>query len=163
MESQIEPAPLDAALALQQATQAHQTLADRAKAPAWYNLTLGLLMGALTAAMAGPTWLLLTVEVLFLACIPLMVRAYRRKTGMWISGYRAGRTRVVALTMAAATLVIMCTGIWLKIERGLWQAPLFGAPLVTALVTAAGYIWQAAFRADLADQARLPAQSGDRS
>jgi hypothetical protein len=163
MESQINPAPLDARLALQEATRAHETLAERAKAPVWYNAALGLMMGALTAAMAGPTWLLLTVEVLFLACVPLMVRAYRRKTGLWISGYRAGRTRVVALSMAAATLAIMCTGVWLKIERGIWQAPLFGAPVVTALVTAAGYVWQAAFRADLADQARLPADLGDRS
>jgi len=163
MESQLNPAPVDARIALQAATQSHEALAERARAPVWYNPALGLMMGGLTGAMAGPTWLLLMTEVLFMAGVAVLVTAYRRKTGMWINGYRAGRTRLVAVSMAAATLVIMCVGVWLKVERGLWQAPLVGAPIVAVLVTVAGYVWQAAYRADLADQARLPRRPGDRA
>jgi hypothetical protein len=159
MESQMNPAPLEARLALQEAARAHETLARRARPPVWYNAALGLLIGALTAAMAGPTWLLIAAEALFCVGLVLLITAYRRKTGLWINGYRAGRTRVVAVSLAVATAALMLAGVWLKREHGLWQAPLVCAPIVAALVTVAGYVWQAAFRADLADQAR----TGDRS
>ena len=155
METQ---APLDPRLALDEAARAHAALALRARAPGWYHAVLGLMIGALLASMAGPTWLMLATDALFCLGLVLMIAAYRRHTGMWINGYRAGRTRVVAFATAFLAAGIMLACVWAKTERGLWLSPLIGAPVVAALVTAAGYIWERAYRADLADEAR----AGDR-
>lgn len=130
---------------------ANADLARRAKAPLWYHPALGLLVGALIAVQGQPTSILLAFYAAYIAGLALLVRAYKRHTGLWVSGYRAGRTRWVALGLATLTMIGGVIAVWLLRERGLTAAPLIFGAIVAVIVTVGGFVWEAAFRADLRD------------
>src|SRR5580700_2631095 len=136
-------------LALEQAAVARAALADRARAPRWYHPALGLLVGGLVAAQAAPTAVSLAFLSIFCVGLVFLTQAYQRHTGMWISGMRKGRTRWVALATAALTLILMLVSIFLQHGRGIGWAPLAAGVIAAVLVTAAGFVWEAAYRADL--------------
>lgn len=141
----------DALRMLAEVEAANADLAKRAKAPLWYHPALGLLIGALIAVQGQPTPILLAFYAAYIAGLALLVRAYKRHTGLWISGYRAGRTRWVALGLAALTTIGGVIAVWLLRERGLTSAPLVFGAIVAVIVTIGGFVWEAAFRADLRD------------
>lgn len=141
----------DALRMLAEVEAANADLAKRAKAPLWYHPALGLLIGALIAVQGQPTPILLAFYAAYIAGLALLVRAYKRHTGLWISGYRAGRTRWVALGLAALTTIGGVIAVWLLRERGLTSAPLVFGAIVAVIVTIGGVVWEAAFRADLRD------------
>lgn len=145
----------DALRMLAEIRAANTTMAERAKAPAWYHPALGLLMGGLVAVQGQPAPLMIAYYGVMVVGLALLVRAYRRHTGMWVNGYRAGRTRWVAIGLAAITIVANLISIWLVRERGLTLAPLVFGGLVAVIVTIGGFVWQAAFRADLRDGGAL--------
>jgi hypothetical protein len=69
--------------------------------------------------------------------------------GMFINGYRAGRTRVLTLGLLVFALGLMALGAWLKFSYGLWPAPL-GFGLLTAIVSYfASVLWQRIYRREL--------------
>ncbi len=150
MESDLTPRAADAALALQKAANARAAVALRARAPIWYHPALGLLTAGIPISLTvsplaeGVCGLVFALGVLFL------VRAHRKHTGMWIPGYRAGRTRTVAIGMAVITVLVMLASLYLTDERGVRWAAAAGAAIVSAVVTAAGFLWEAAYAADLA-------------
>jgi branched-subunit amino acid transport protein len=128
---------------------ANRQMAERAKAPGWYHWALGALMGGLAAILDAPVTWMLAYYVVFGVGIALLVRAYRKHTGMWIPGYRAGRTRWVAFSGAALIAAIMLGSVWVRRELGFEGAGIVAGVLVAALVTAKGYIWEKAYRRDL--------------
>ncbi len=134
------------ALAAVRATR--EEAARRAMAPWWYHVSLGLLLGALSAAMAGPIELLIAVEIGVLVSITLLVRAYRRHTGFWIPGYRAGRTRWVAISSAVIGGGAMLAGVWFQ-RHGVAWAPIAAGLFLAPFMTLRGYAWEAAYRRDL--------------
>lgn len=139
----------DALRMMAEVEAANADLAERAKAPTWYHPALGLLMGGLVAMQGQSIPLLIGYYVVFVAGLLLLVRAYKRHTGMWINGYRAGRTRWVAIGLAALTTLSMLIAVWLQRERGLAVAPLVFGGLVAVIVTIGGFVWEAAFRSDV--------------
>jgi len=141
----------DALRMLAEVEAANADLAERAKAPTWYHPALGLLIGGLIGAQALPIPLMIAFYVVYVVGLWLLVRAYKRHTGLWINGYRAGRTRWVAIGLAAVASVGGLISIWLMRERGLTLAPLVFGALVAVIVTIGGFVWEAAFRADLRD------------
>lgn len=130
---------------------ANADLAERAKAPAWYHPALGLLIGGLCAVQAASVAVMIGYYVVFLVGMALLIRAYKRHTGMWIGGYRAGRTRLVAVGLAVITTGLMLLSAWLFRERHEAVAPLVFGGLIAVFVTIGGFVWEAAFRADLRD------------
>jgi hypothetical protein len=145
--SPISEAEREEALSAIQA--ANRRMADRAKAPGYYHATLGLLGGGAVAVQEAPwPWRLAYYAVLIVA-MALLVRAYRRKTGLWISGYRAGRTRWVAVGVAAIFVLVAAGAIWLTFQEHVHGACLVAGVLIAGLVTAAGYLWERAYRRDL--------------
>jgi hypothetical protein len=141
----------DAARMLAEVEAAKAELARRAVAPAWYHPALGLLMGGLVAVQAAPLPLVLAYYAIFGVGCWRLVAAYRRRTGMWINGYRPGRTRLVALLLAAVFAAIMLACVYAHRELGLAWAPYAGGAVVAILVTIGGFVWEAAFRRDLRD------------
>lgn len=145
----------DALRMLAEVEAANTDLAERAKAPTWYHPALGVLIGGLIGVQALPIPLVVAFYAVYVAGLWLLVRAYKRHTGMWVSGYRAGRTRWVAVGLAALATLGGLISLWLVHERGLTLAPLVFGALVAVIVTIGGFVWEAAFRADLRDGGSL--------
>jgi hypothetical protein len=145
--SPISEAERTAALAAIEA--ANRQMAERAKAPGWYHWALGGLIGGLCLAQELPMpWPAAFYPLYILGLVRLM-RAYRRHTGMWIPGYRAGRTRWVAFGGAAIIGGVFLGAIWLSRSTGLHGVYAAGAVLMVLITAAVGYIWEAAYRRDL--------------
>lgn len=141
----------DAARMLAEVAAAKAELARRAVAPAWYHPALGLLMGGLVAVQGAPLLLVFGYYAAFGLGCWLLFAAYRLRTGMWINGYRPGRTRLIAVGLAAVFAAVMLACVHARRELGLVWAPYAGGAVVAILVTIGGFVWEAAFRRDLRD------------
>ncbi len=61
-------------------------LADRAVAPWWYDVTLGLLLfGFLSSYAFDSLWVTFPALVVFLLGLGVLVGAYKRITGIWVN------------------------------------------------------------------------------
>jgi len=139
----------DALRMMAEVEAANADLAERARAPVWYHPTLGLLTGGLCAVQAATVPFMFAYYAVFLVGLVLLVRSYVRRNGFWVSGYRAGRTRLVAVGLAVITTGLMLMSAWLFHDRGERLAPFVFGGLVAVAVTIGGFVWEAAFRADL--------------
>lgn len=126
----------DAAEALAAIGDARATLAAASATPPLRHFAFAALMGALVAAPAVP----LPIRFLVLAGaavgIALIVRWDRRRTGMFINGYRAGATRPLTFALLAVWMVLYALSNWLAIgQHRIWPS------IALALVaTGVGYI-----------------------
>ena len=128
---------------------ANRRMAEQAKAPEWYHWTLGVLIGGLCAAQELPMpWPAAYYPVALIGMVWLM-RAYRRHTGMWIPGYRAGRTRWVAFSAAGIGGLIFIAAIVITRKTSLHGVYLAGGALIAIAGTLRGYAWEKAYRRDL--------------
>jgi drug/metabolite transporter (DMT)-like permease len=119
MES-IPDAPVDTfgdepGAALDAVRRAEAVAADRLTTPWWYHPALGALSAVLVLAYGSDRpWALPVGLVVFFAGVAALVSGYRRLTGMWISGLRAGRaTRyayALAVLLGACLLLAFVTG-----------------------------------------------------
>jgi hypothetical protein len=135
------------ALAAMRASQAR--LAAAADCPPARHLAFGAVMGGLVATPALPTFYTLVAEAVLLVCIALIVRWDRRRTGMFINGYRSGKTRPITFTMLAVFMVLYLASVWLAHDRGIRWAPVPIGVLTAGLAYYASVVWQRAFRREL--------------
>ncbi|MGY1689279.1 hypothetical protein [Geodermatophilus sp. SYSU D01105] len=81
-------------------------LADRVRAPWWYDVTLGLLLfGFLASYAVDSLWVTFPALIVFCAGLGALVAAYRRITGIWVNvtwGAMAAWTAVVLPVLVAA-------------------------------------------------------------
>lgn len=145
----------DTSRMLAEVRAANAELAKRAVAPIWYHPALGLLAGGYVAIQAAPIPAQLVYFAVFLLGLAGLVYAYRRKTGMWISGLRAGRTRWVAAALAVAMVATFGIAAWLERRVGIHGAFLVGGVVIAVITTVQGFVWEAAFRRDLREDAGL--------
>jgi len=69
-------------------------LSERVVQPWWYDALLGLLIaGFISSYSSHNTWVILIALVVFLAGVRALIAVYRRITGLWVNGFRPGRTR----------------------------------------------------------------------
>lgn len=141
----------DALRMLAEVEAANADMAERAKAPVWYHPALGVLMGGLAAIQAAPLPLQYGYFLVAGLGVWLLVKAYVRKTGMWVYGYRAGRTRIVAVVLATLTGAMVAYSGYAFHFKHLTTAPLIAGVLIAIAATIGGFVWEAAFRADLRD------------
>jgi hypothetical protein len=130
--------------------QARAAAADRLTTPWWYHPTLGLLCAAYVPAVSfgAAAWRAVAV-VLFVCAGAALVQAYRRQTGVWVSGFHRGRSRrwaiatslLLGLTVAGGLATAQLT------DRG-WVVWLLSAVAFVG-VNAFGRAYDAALRADL--------------
>lgn len=126
------------ALAAMHASQAR--LARAASCPPERHLAFAALMTAYISAPAAPFALMLGIEALLLACVPLIILWDKRRTGMFINGYRPGRTRPVIAVLLAGMLSLYMLGYVAARMHGLTWVPLALAP-VGAVVGYFGSVW----------------------
>ena len=141
--------------ALEDARTAQAGLAERVNCPPHMRVAFGLIMGALIAAQAAPSSVAIGVTAACLGAVVLMIRAIRRRTGIFVNGYRRGRTRWVALGLLAIVESALAFSLWLKLAHHLVWAPLAAGAAVTVIAIAASFLWQAAYRADLSAEGGL--------
>lgn len=145
----MQPTPIEAAEALAAMQASRARLAAAAECPPQRHLAFAAVMGGLIATPALPTPFPLLAEGVLLLAIALIVRWDRRRTGMFINGYRAGRTRPLTFLLLATMLVLYIAGLWLLRERGLYWAPL-AAGVIGAIV---GYwtsvVWMRVYRDEM--------------
>lgn len=94
----------EALSALDAKRQAEVQMARAASCPPWRHGIFGLLMGGLVASPAFDFPIRMLILILILFSIPLIVHSDRKRMGMFINGYRRGKTRIVAIGILAVEL-----------------------------------------------------------
>lgn len=127
----------DAAQQLAAVAAARSAVAGRLVTPWWYHPILGLLISGYVVGMGfGDTVLRMVTVVLFVAGAALLVRAYKRLTGVWISGLDAGRAGRWANALGALIGVIAVAawliGSYTDVRWPIW--PLAAVALVGTIV-----------------------------
>ena len=111
-----------------------------------YHSGFGVMLGALVYQQGMPIGTgRAAVLVAMIALGAILYRWKRSATGRWINGYRAGRTRLVGLAIAAVTLTLMVLSPPIHTILQSWQAGLIA--FVAALL--GGRLWYVAYDADL--------------
>jgi hypothetical protein len=120
-------------------------LPDRAP---WYEAIWTAYVGGLVLALALPTpFEFLAVGALVFGLGHAM-RTYQDRYGVWVSGFRAGRTRLVALALAAVLVTVMAA-VWILRQRYGMVWPAAPGAVVAMLV---GFVlnrsWMRAYRSE---------------
>lgn len=147
MTSELEPAE---ALAL--ARGARERVAARAAAsPGWYAPIYGLCCGGIVAGggMKQPLGIALIAVSTVLVC--LLYRHWQNKSGLSVSGYRKGWTRVIALALVVMMVGLMLAGLGLRTQFGLAWAPLACGAVAAIFAAWGSILWDYAWRAQMAD------------
>ncbi len=145
----MNPSSTEAAEALAAMHASQARLAAAANCPPERHLAFGALLGSLVATPALPTTWTLVAEGFIVLGIVLVVRWDRRRTGMFINGYRAGRTRPVTFGMLAVFLVLYSLSTWLARGLDIHWAPLPLGALAAAVGYYASVLWQRTFKREM--------------
>jgi hypothetical protein len=91
--------------------EARAAAADRLVTPTWYHPILGLLIAGyvLGLSLGGATVRLITCLLFAVGCLTL-VTAYRRLTGVWVSGFEAGPASRWAKALGLLVGVLLAAG-----------------------------------------------------
>ncbi|GAA0312861.1 hypothetical protein GCM10009087_23770 [Sphingomonas oligophenolica] len=145
----MNPSSTDAAEALAAMHASQARLAAAANCPPERHLAFGALLGNLVATPALPTTWTLVAEGFILVGIVLVVRWDRRRTGMFINGYRSGRTRPVTFGMLAVFLILYSASTWLSRGLGIHWAPLALGAVAAAVGYYASVLWARIFKREM--------------
>ena len=107
----------EAADALATIRASRSDLVTAAVTPPSRHLAFAALMGTLVACPAVPLPWRFGILALLMIGVALVIRWDRRRTGMFINGYRAGRTRKVTFAMLAFCLSLYGISVWLADVR----------------------------------------------
>jgi hypothetical protein len=138
----------EARAALDAKGSAEQNLARAAVCPPWRHAVFGLMMGSLVATPTLPLPLRLVALVLILIGIGLIVRSDRRRMGMFVNGYRRGKTLIVSLAMLAIVLTLYMFSVRAG-TAGDQVTPLLLAAAAFVVSVTGSVIWQRIFVAEL--------------
>ena len=141
---------LDPRDALALAQQARERVAARAAAsPGWYGPIYGLLCGVLVAGGGLPQPLGSLLVGFSLLGIALLYLRWQQMTGLSVNGYRAGRTRVIAIALAMAFVSLMLAGLALRAKFGFIWAPILCGAAAALIATFASAAWDRAWQREL--------------
>ncbi len=138
-----------AAQALAFIEQSRVRLAAASETPPSRHLAFAALMGALVASPAAPFPFRIVILVGIFAAIAWIIRWDRRRMGMFVNGYRAGKTRRVTAALLLAILPLHMIGLWLALDRGVAWAPLPLGLVAMALAYGGSIWWCRVFRREM--------------
>lgn len=139
----------EAADALAAMQQSRERLAAAANCPPERHLVFAGIMGGLVACQAAPPIWTIGIEAVLFAAIGLVFLWDRKRTGMFINGYRAGRTRPLTFSLLALALTVGAIGVWLKLSYGLVWAPVVAGAVVAVAAYLMSAAWQRIYRREL--------------
>jgi hypothetical protein len=142
------PNAADAREALSQIDASRAQLARAASCPPERHLAFAALMGAWTLSpLAGHYQLVALVPVLL--AVVLIMRWDRRRIGMFVNGYRRGRTRYVIAGLLLLILPLYFASVYFAFEEKLVWPSIALAAAVALIAYAGSTIWQRVFRREL--------------
>ena len=143
----MESNQVDPSQSLQDIADAQYAAATRLTTPIWYHPILGLLAaGYFVAFTFGSTKVHSVALIVFLAGLAALVRAYRRRTGMWISGFGAGKASRWAYALSALFVTSSATAkISYKVADVRWPTWVAAATIVGGTI-ALGHLFDNAVR-----------------
>ena len=147
------PSSTEAAEALAAVRGSQAKLVQAASCPPERHLAFAALMTGLVACPAAPYPLMFAIEALIMVGVALVALWDRRRTGVFVNGYRAGRTRWVTFPILLVELGLFAVGYWLAKGKGMTWAPLVFA--IPAFATALGgsVLWGRVWKRELTGQA----------
>ncbi|SCX39666.1 hypothetical protein SAMN03159343_0735 [Klenkia marina] len=141
----------DAAATLAALDGDRAALAERVRQPGWYDPALGVLVGGFfaTYSFAFP-WATLAAAPVFALGTGLLVRAYRRHTGLWVSGFHGSpSTKPLVRAWALACAVVLVAGMVAELVLDVRYA-MVGAGVVLGVGAAVlSNRWTTAYQRDL--------------
>jgi hypothetical protein len=141
----------EAAAALSAMQESRARLAAAANCPPERHLAFAGLLGGLVASQAAPPFVTMGLEALFALGVGLLFLWDRKRTGMFINGYRAGRTRPLTFSLLAVALSLGALGVWLKESYGIVWAPVPCGVVVGVAAYFMSAAWQNIYRRELRD------------
>lgn len=139
----------EALTALDAKRQAEAQLARAATCPPWRHAVFGLLMGGLVAAPAVPLPARFAVLIAILAAVPIIIHSDRKRMGMFINGYRRGKTRLVAFGILAVELGLYGVSLYLGDTMHDRLIPLLLGLVGFVIGVAGSKLWQRVFVSEL--------------
>ncbi len=128
---------------------ARAAAADRLVTPWWYHPILGLLAAQLVLGYGlGASAVRAVCLVVYVVGIGVLAQAYKRMTGVWVSGLRPGRARRSAITIGVLIAVTMMAAVVLSHVAGAAWVVLAAACAFAACV-GLGRHYDAVLRAEL--------------
>ena len=145
----------EAAAALAGVSSAEHRLADQiGPCPPWRHAAFGGVMALLVGGASLPLLLQSTTVAVGMALVALIVHYDRRRYGVFINGYRRGKTLPLTLLLLGGVLLLLIAQIHAR-EAGLSAWTKAGITALTFLYAVAGsVVWQRVFVAEL--RARHP-------
>lgn len=139
----------EARMALAAKDDADHQIAKLADCPPWRHAAFAALLAALVAQPAIPlSWRFGMDAAVFFAGF-LIYRSDRRRLGVFINGYRRGKTRLVIVPVLLIWLALYSASYYFETK---YDEPLISL-LLAAVAFAVGYsgsvIWQRVFRREL--------------
>lgn len=135
----------EALSALSAKRNAEAQMAKAATCPPWRHAVFGLLMGGLVASPAFDTGARAAILIAILCCIPLIIQSDRKRMGMFINGYRRGKTRVVAVGILAVELSLYVVSVIRGLGHDDHVTPLLLGVAGVLIGIAGSLLWQRVF------------------
>ncbi|CAN5207975.1 hypothetical protein BH09PSE2_BH09PSE2_17030 [soil metagenome] len=123
---------------------------ERNACPPWRHAVFAGLMAGVVAAQAAPERVFFALLAVLFVGMGLFYVVTKARRGVFINGWRAGATRSVSLAIFGVYMAIYSLTWWLKVEHGLWVAPLIGAAVLFPFAWYASARWMQVFRKEMA-------------
>ena len=136
---------LDALSALDAKRHAEAQMAKAATCPPWRHAVFGLMMGGLVASPAFDMPVRMGILVILLALIPVIIQSDRKRMGMFINGYRRGKTRIVAIGILIVELSLYAVAVVRGLDHNDHVTPLVLGAAGVAIGIFGSMIWQRVF------------------
>ncbi len=147
MESELNPTNRGSLAMIHEARVA---AAARFVTPWWYHPVLGLILGCyLVVWTLSGTLLRLVATIVLLGCVSVLVQVYKRITGVWVNGMKAGRASRWAYLLGGVYVLALVGSILVHSTTDMvWPVIASGVVLLLGTVLI-GRQFDEAFRAQL--------------
>lgn len=139
----------EALAALEAKKSAERQLAAVATCPPWRHAVFGAIVGAIVSAPAFPTVIRMGLIAIVFSAIAIAVQSDRQRLGVFVNGYRKGKTRLVALPMLAVVLGLYALSMWFGDGRADRVTPLLLGSFAFVVGVIGSIIWQRVFVSEL--------------
>jgi hypothetical protein len=139
----------EAMSALDAKRAAEMQIAKAATCPPWRHAVFGLMMGGLIASPAFEFPMRMAILVAILCCIPVIIQSDRKRLGMFINGYRRGKTRVVAIGIVIVEMLLYAFSVVRGLDHNDHVTPLILGVGGVLIGIAGSMLWQRVFAREM--------------